>query len=455
MRRVKDQYFGDINDYRNRPAASPRPAEQPAPSPQIPPHLLRAIESGDCIAFVGAGFSAGAVPTWGTLLHELAARASDATRAQVQLFLEKTPSALDYEAAAQVLRDEMGDERFLRVLRERLAEPQANGLIARRLKCLRGIPFRAILTTNFDGVLQGDIPGRAAYLSVLRPRQHRWYDRAYWDTDRPGPQVVKLHGDLQANPPASIVLGRRDYRRRLHGDPGYQTFLRAVFATSTVLYLGFSFTDAYLNELRSEVLALLDYHGDDDPIAYALVNDVPQERVDFLQRHEGICTLSYETNGGRDFGGFDRWLEALHEASSPVRRLGRLLAGKRLLWLDPNPDNNLAGREFVQEAAGMGGCAIDAVSTWPQAIGRLSQDHPDLVISHWGHAREARADGRPCAVGERFLVEMHVRDLRAPVIIFSDKDHASDNKRTALALGAQAYVFEWSDLYREIERVLA
>jgi len=31
----------------------------------------------------------------------------------------------------------------------------------------------------------------------------------------------------------------------------------------------------------------------------------------------------------------------------------------------------------------------------------------------------------------------------------------NENKRAALALGAQAYVFEWSALYLEIKRVLA
>mgnify|MGYP002388440496 CR=1 FL=1 len=86
-----------------------------------------------------------------------------------------------------------------------------------------------------------------------------------------GPPVVKLHGDLLAEPP-DVVLTRRDYRQRLYGSPAYTTFLKSLFATSTVLYLGFSFTDAYLNELRSEILALVDYRTGDRPLAYAVVN---------------------------------------------------------------------------------------------------------------------------------------------------------------------------------------
>jgi CheY-like chemotaxis protein len=420
-------------------------------APNPPAALVRDIELGECVAFVGAGFSAAAVPAWQQLLEELAAGVSETTRDKLRLFLtHAAASGPDYEAAAQVLRDEMGEQTFIRALRERLARPRVNDMVRRRLDWLRSIPFRAILTTNFDGLLEGVVPGRDAYLGVLRPHEHRWWDRRYWDQARPGPQVVKLHGDLLADPPAAIVLGRRDYRRRLHGDAAYQTFLRAVFATSTVLYLGFSFTDAYLNELRSEILALLDYRGGDAPIAYALINDVPPQEVEFLRDHEGIEVLTYDTQGGKDYSGFDRWLEALHEAASPVRRLGRLLARRRVLWLDPQPEENDDGLEFLREAAGGDGAVIDAVSTWNEAIDRLSRARYDLVITRWGHAK-AEGGG---AVGERLLQEIRRRDLRAPAIVFSSREHAAQNKRTAFALGARACVSGWSALFQEIEGVL-
>lgn len=46
----------------------------------------------------------------------------------------------------------------------------------------------------------------------------------------------------------------QSYRRLLHATPAYRAFLRTLFATRNVLFLGFSFTDAYINELRSEIL---------------------------------------------------------------------------------------------------------------------------------------------------------------------------------------------------------
>ncbi|MCJ7781264.1 MAG: hypothetical protein MUQ27_10615 [Acidimicrobiia bacterium] len=39
----------------------------------IPKHLVKEIHAGNCVAFVGAGFSAAGVPAWAELLSAIAA----------------------------------------------------------------------------------------------------------------------------------------------------------------------------------------------------------------------------------------------------------------------------------------------------------------------------------------------------------------------------------------------
>jgi hypothetical protein len=136
--------------------------------------------------------------------------------------------------------------------------------------------------------------------------------------------VIKIHGDVGS--PETIVITRKDYRRHLYNNPGYQVFLRAMLANHPVLYLGFSFTDAYLNEIRSEILALLGYGGD-GPVAYAIINDIPQLTREHYLRHEGIDILTYDTRGGTDFSGFDLLLRELHDQTNPLFHFGSLLAG--------------------------------------------------------------------------------------------------------------------------------
>lgn len=437
-----------------------------------PRHLSEEIIAGNCVAFVGAGFSAAAnLPAWTELLRELAGDVGDSLRGAIENALDRDAGADGRYLAAQLLEDGLGRAQLIERLRERLVVPreQLGPIMARRLEILRRIPFRAILTTNFDNMLAGEVAARDTYVGALRPQRHRWWEQQFW-VDHEGPLVLEIHGDLnQADAEQQLVLTRRDYRRRLYQDPGYQTFLRTILSTRTVLYLGFSFTDAYLNELRSEVLSLLDFRHDSFPVAYAVVADSPPEVREFYRRHEGIELLDFRIgrnpDHSREFSGFDRWLEAIYEATSPRPRFARMLAGRRVLWLDPHPENNVIVYRFFASIAGerlagdpLEPVAVTQVATAEQARDALldarSHDQPfDLVLSHWG-ADERRVLGNELlANGPRLLALMRSHDLRAPVVLFSARTDFAERKRQALGLGARAYCFSHEALFREIEAV--
>ena len=59
--------------------------------------------------------------------------------------------------------------------------------------------------------------------------------------------IVQIHGSVSN--PRTIVLSREGYRELLHGNRSYHDFLKSVMMSRTILYLGFSFTDDYLNEV--------------------------------------------------------------------------------------------------------------------------------------------------------------------------------------------------------------
>ena len=412
----------------------------------IPSRLVNEIRAGNCVAFVGAGFSAAAVPGWVNLLRALADTpgVSADDRALIgRLISGEPPVSKDLEAAAQILRDRIGPEGFPDALRSAMPRPPLNDQMHRRLDLLRGIPFRSVLTTNFDGLLEGHPPGREAYLRVLRPSSHRWWDARFWDS-RQGPDVVHLHGDVGAAD--DVVFTRTDYRRRLYASPGYTTFLRSVMSTTTVLYLGFSFTDAYLDDLRSEILALLDYQGGDHPIAYALLHGVDDDEIAFAREHEGIEILPYEP--GDDFTGFDDFLGDLHAATNPTALLGGLLSGARILWVDPDEASIDHGMQFLENAAS-GRASIERFDTPRAAIDAASEAKTDLIVTRWGHGQGA--GGEPAAI--ELLNGLRQRAVQAPVVVFASGAHADENKREAMALGAASYEFTWEGLFQEIERI--
>ena len=425
----------------------------PAP---LPSALVSAIQEGKCIAFVGAGFSGAAkLPGWVQLLNELSQQVEPSLRDHLQHLLSQKSGAA-FEEAAQVLEDELGQDKLVKHLQSRLTAGNIPSAMQERLRWLHGIPFRAVLTTNFDTLLHGETPTPTEYRNILRAPRPRWWDEGFWDPNACRPPILKLHGDV--NDPDSVIFTRRSYRRRLHNDPHFSRVLGSLFAHYTVLYLGFSFSDAYLNELRSEALALLGHEISKHPIAFAISNDVPERTRTYLEQHEGVCVLSYSSQAGKDFSGFDQFLRTLYESTSPLFHFGRLLMSRRLLWLDRNPENNILINRFflrAKQEAGLPLSTMDLkqVRTVDEAVTSLQtaaqEKNPfDLVITQWGHQKGKEA------VAERLLNVMRIQDLRSPVLIFSSNTDTAERRRLALALGAQEYCWEFGGLLRAIERVL-
>lgn len=422
--------------------------------------LIDAIRKGRCVAFVGAGLSYPTVGGWGDLLEAVARRTGNSDLEQrVAGLIASAKDNVDYEAAAQLLADD--DERLGEHVAATIHEKKANAkekdrtVVDNRVALLERIPFDAILTTNFDGYLDGEDPCGDIYRAVLRTdgREERRYDSAGSYHRRP---IINLHGRLDA--PKSILLTRRAYRRRLYTEPGYRRFLSTLFSTHTVVYIGFSFTDAYINDIRSEILAMFGREqGDtphkevDLPTAYAILADPPVSvpRRDFLGRHEGIRVIPYEARGEghRDHSEFDALLSRIAGETSAEANLKRIARGKKVLWLDPNPTNNLYASGALEHMDGCGNVE--------EAIEKLSHGTYDLVITHFGRGMSRRPDEYP-SVAEELLTRMVRPRHSAPVIVFGalTRKHAEDNRDRLLRAGAIAYTATWDGLFAAIDRVL-
>jgi len=444
---------------------------------EIPQFLLEAIKEGTCVAFVGAGFVAPALPDWDRLLHSIAE--DDRIRENAELSKQihgllkgandPRRGVFDREAVAQILEDALKD-RFGEVVQTALDadEPKGLEMVNKRISTLYEIPFQAVLTTNFDKMLPGE-PGNAeSYHKALRGKRQGWFDPSFvaWDSKaRKKPSLtptIKLHGQLakDGRPSTSLVLSRSSYRRLLFEDSGYSNFLRSIMATRTILFMGFSFSDTYLNLIRSEVLSFL-HRKESKPLAYAILADVGEEESKFLLEYEGIQALTYE-RGDPDpkspdrylsHKGFDDYLEKIRALTAPVEIIRGLLSEKRVLWMDPTPLNNEYGFEVLTGSEN-GGPRIERATSPQEAIRKLieAKDGPDpyhLVLSHWGYRRGEAANG------DDLLQSMRKAELRVPVIIFAapDYEHVDENRTSALGLGAFEYTWQWEQLFAAIERL--
>lgn len=444
----------------------------------VPAGLVDEIKAGNCVAFVGAGFSAAAgMPGWRHLLAWMAQAGTPGRPEQIAaldtLLAEPHPSARHLEMAAQVLQDELGVETYRKRLQDALSQLDTLPIqMQQRLDRLTGIPFRAIVTTNFDPLLVGGTPGPQTYRQLLRPAAHRWWDQRFWplpDGGRaPGPMVLKIHGDVSRHGVRDVVFTRREYRSRLHADAAYLGTLRSLFATTTVLYLGYSLSDEYLNQVRGELLEAM-CTGDHVPtMAYALLPDPTELECTYYSRHEGIDLIAYSADQRPDHGEFDAFLDQLYEQTNPIHILGSRLRDRRILWMDPNDDWNEAGMQFLTDAVyrasslSQGAGAADlfvSVGTVEQAVREVEGRRFDLIISRWGHGLGRRRDGTPCADAEVLLARLADRRARGeqapPVIVFATGAHADQNKPASLRAGALAYTSTWETLFQALDSVLS
>ena len=436
--------------------------------PRIPNGLVNAIRAGRCVAFVGSGFSSAAnFPGWELLLRELAAHSkAEGIRPQIEKRLEdKTSHAFD--EVAQALEDVLGRDVLIEHLQKNFTYTVPDPVMERRRQLLKDIPFRAVLTTNYDRMLKGEIPAPSTYRQMLRAVQTPWIGTLYVTAkDRRRRPLLKVHGDL--NKPETIVLTRRDYRKLLYENPNYLNFLRAYLVSHTVLYIGFSFTDAYLNELRSELLTRLDQSESSEPVAYAVINDISSLTQEHYRKHEGVEILTYNTYvetsssdptssaaSKRDYSGFDSILEAINELTNPARRYRSLLAGKQLLWVDPRWEANFQwAHEYFDMRSGHE--VLDLVRSAPEALERLAASAEkkreyDLVICFWGDEFRHESTEPPAVV---LLQEIRNRGIGVPVIVFAERHIFQKRKRQALELGSLGCYYRWESLLRAIQMAL-
>lgn len=219
----------------------------------IPSELVESIQNKECIAFIASGLSAGIVrsngknlPSWKSFLLELHEFAL-----QNRVLFNSNPEEIkemidkgNFLMAAQELQEIINENDFAEflsnVFRDTDVKPSNSHLD------LTSIPFRALLTTNYDSLLEG------AYTLTSKgqiPKSFTQFDlnSAISHLRNKNFFIFKMHGDLDR--PNTIVLGTRSYENLLYNSPNYLSFLETIFTTHTVLFIGFGGSDPDLDYL--------------------------------------------------------------------------------------------------------------------------------------------------------------------------------------------------------------
>ncbi|MBS0219098.1 MAG: SIR2 family protein, partial [Proteobacteria bacterium] len=198
------------------------------------------------VLFAGAGVSARAgLPTWGGYLSQLAAAAFEYDEyTKFNIDRAVSDGALGDAAAFYMMCRQMPEATKLRELAKPLETFQTEGLSS-----LAQLPFRSVVTTNFDRALFAAFAKHAGLsaseVNIDDPTLDAavFYENLY---------IARIHGRVEL--PESMRLTSAALAE-LDRNSSYQRFLEHVLTRRQVLFLGFSFLDPAIESVLRAVRA--------------------------------------------------------------------------------------------------------------------------------------------------------------------------------------------------------
>ncbi len=209
--------------------------------------LQEAVKNRKLVIFAGAGISVDAgAPRWNDLIKQLAKE------------IDIPEHENDNFRIAQMYYNERQSKEYLEKIREILKYKQLrHNEIHEAIIKLRP---EHILTTNYDNLLEQAINAGAYPFSVVSKDNQFPYSRNV-------SLLVKIHGDLDDN---DFVLKEDDYLEYANRYPLIEAFVKSIFTSKTVLFVGYSFSDPNLKMILQTARNILGQHYQN---AYLLYTD--------------------------------------------------------------------------------------------------------------------------------------------------------------------------------------
>lgn len=230
--------------------------------------LKDAISNRKLVVFAGAGISVDAgVPAWGKLIDEF------------KKDISVPDSENDYLKVAQMYYNERQEKEYIDKIRNVLG---ANNAIFNGIH--RGIfdlKPEHVITTNYDDLLEQVVSAEALPYSIVR--DDRDFPYSFGSN-----LLVKMHGDINS---VDMVLKEDDYLEYSNKHPLVESFIKSVFASKVVLFIGYSFSDINLKAIVQTVRNIL---GNNFQMAYlfSASDHIHDSQRQYLKR-KGINVISY------------------------------------------------------------------------------------------------------------------------------------------------------------------
>lgn len=230
--------------------------------------IKNAINTNKLVIFGGAGISIDAnVPSWSAVISKI--------KDELDLPVDEK----DFLKIAQIYFNDRQEKEYVEKIRLLLGHKKLRyNEIHEELFELNP---EHILTTNFDDLLEQVITKNSLPFSIIKEDK----DLPYSNNTK---LLVKIHGDLELG---NLVFKEDDYLGYQQNHPLLDSFIKAIFSTKVVLFVGYSFNDYNLKQIVQYVRNIL---GKNFQNAYLLSVDknIHLSHRQYL-KNKGINVINY------------------------------------------------------------------------------------------------------------------------------------------------------------------
>ncbi len=289
---------------------------------ELPLGLRHALESGECVLFVGSGIGDHLLDPEGKVAPDSASLAKELA----EYFSIDAKDADDLAKISEIVELRKGRTELETFLHKRLSNVEPD----KTFQWLFSLRWRAIFTTNYDNGIQ------RAYELSASPLQKPvtitlTSDIVNFDLRFEVP-IYYLHGALFAPSKPKIVITEEDYTRfREHRKMLFE-ILKKEFATSSILYIGYSNRDPNWKTVLAEIAS--EFYPSKMPLSYRITPQTDSIESEILKaKNIETIDISYQ-----DF--YEAASAALSESKvepDVLRRIRMDLPSDLLSAFDKNP----------------------------------------------------------------------------------------------------------------------
>jgi hypothetical protein len=204
----------------------------------------------------------------------------------------------------------LGHYQFTSHLRDRLLTARQSAVH----EILSRKPFRAVMTTNYDQLI--DIHWHQAGKNpfVVVPNNTGSIAAAQQALNAPRTEtipIIRIHGAL--NDPDTVIFFPRDYREIMFRNEAFRQFIAHTFRNFTILFIGTSFRDPNTQSLLQWIRTITD--GKEAPL-YAILDSRGTVFKNYVRQNFNVQFMTYPAPNN-DHSALRPLLESLWDPDAP------------------------------------------------------------------------------------------------------------------------------------------